>query len=138
MRRLFLSLAFVVTAGAVMAQPDATIEIRLAGRVGPPMPGRTPAAELELAADDARMRFQVEETLVTRGKRLGADVLAELAPYHPSLRLHGPAELLKEVASARAGDWLEITGQYRSGSRELNVTRARRLGPTRAGEGAAP
>ena len=92
------------------------------GRVGPPEPGRSAAADLELDVDGTRVRFQVSRVRVLRGSFLGADLLAELSPHRPSLYLRGPDELLKKLRSATPDDRVELTGYHRTGSRNLLVS----------------
>jgi hypothetical protein len=130
-----VTLAAVLLASAVLTRVagDARLPIPaesptlvvLEGRLGPPAPRRTAAADLELDVDGRRQRFQVSAARILRGSRLGADLLAELSPHRPSLFLRGPEELLRRLADARPEDRVEITGYHRTGSRDLLVSDVR-------------
>jgi hypothetical protein len=96
--------------------------IRLEGRVGPPEPGRSAAADLELALGEQRIRLQAESARVLRGERMGADFLDEVSAQRPSLIVHGPPELVERLGGARPGDHVVVTGYHRSGSRSFMLS----------------
>jgi hypothetical protein len=117
-----LLLALVLADLPVQPPGESPALVVFEGRVGPPEPGRSAAADLELDADGTRVRFQVSRVRVLRGSFLGADLLAELSPHRPSLYLRGPDELLKKLRSATPDDRVELTGYHRTGSRNLLVS----------------
>jgi hypothetical protein len=108
------------------------------GRVGPPEPGRSAAADLELDVGGTRLRFQVSRVRVLRGSFLGADLLAELSPHRPSLYLRGPDELLKKLKVATPDDRVELTGYHRTGSRDLLVSDVQIKSPSAGRSSASP
>jgi len=108
------------------------------GRVGPPEPGRSAAADLELDVGGTRLRFQVSRARVLRGSFLGADLLAELSPHRPSLYLRGPDELLKKLKVATPDDRVELTGYHRTGSRDLLVSDVQIKSPSAGRSSASP
>jgi hypothetical protein len=108
------------------------------GRVGPPEPGRSAAADLELAVAGTPLRFQVSRVRVLRGSFLGADLLAELSPQRPSLYLRGPDELLQKLGSATPDDRVELTGYHRTGSRDLLVSDVQVKSPNAGRSSASP
>ena len=119
-----LLLVALVLAGNVPSETpgESPALVVFEGRVGPPEPGRSAAADLELDVAGTRLRFQVSRVRVLRGSFLGADLLAELSPQRPSLYLRAPDELLKKLASATPADRVELTGYHRTGSRDLLVS----------------
>jgi len=117
-----LLLALVLADLPVQPPGESPALVVFEGRVGPPEPGRSAAADLELDVDGTRVRFQVSRVRVLRGSFLGADLLAELSPHRPSLYLRGPDELLKKLRSATPDDRVELTGYHRTGSRNLLVS----------------
>ena len=117
-----LLLALVLADLPVQPPGESPALVVFEGRVGPPEPGRSAAADLELDIDGTRVRFQVSRVRVLRGSFLGADLLAELSPHRPSLYLRGPDELLKKLRSATPDDRVELTGYHRTGSRNLLVS----------------
>jgi len=108
------------------------------GRVGPPEPERSAAADLELDVGGTRLRFQVSRARVLRGSFLGADLLAELSPHRPSLYLRGPDELLKKLKVATPDDRVELTGYHRTGSRDLLVSDVQIKSPSAGRSSASP
>ena len=108
------------------------------GRVGPPEPERSAAADLELDVGGTRLRFQVSRVRVLRGSFLGADLLAELSPHRPSLYLRGPDELLKKLKVATPDDRVELTGYHRTGSRDLLVSDVQIKSPSAGRSSASP
>ena len=98
--------------------------VRLLRFVGHPGgPGkRTAAAALTLDVRGRTIRFQVERVEVLKGDVLGAEVLAELSPYNPSLRLRGAPPILAKLEASTAHDEVQITGWHRAGSRDLLVS----------------
>ena len=108
------------------------------GRVGPPEPGRSAAADLELDVSRERLRFQVSRVRVLRGSFLGADLLAELSPQRPSLYLRGPDELLQKLKSTTPDDRVELTGYHRTGSRDLLVSDVQIKSPSAGRSSAFP
>ena len=118
-----LAVLAVVLAGVPMEKPgESPALVVFEGRIGPPEAGRTAAADLELDVDRTRVRFQVSRVRVLRGSFLGADLLAELSPHHPSLYLRGPESLLRKLLEATPADRVELTGYHRTGSRDLLVS----------------
>jgi hypothetical protein len=106
----------------ILPTPPAATLVELEGHLGPPPPGRSAAADLALEADGRHYRLQVDEARVLAGSRLGADFLAEVAPYRPNLILRGPEPLLSRLRAAAAGDRLVIRGYHRHGVRDLQVS----------------
>jgi hypothetical protein len=98
------------------------IQIRLEGHVGAPDPKHRAAGDLTFRWGDTRVRFQAGRVVVTRGERLGADFLAEIAPYHSILILQGDDALLDRIRAAKPSDRLSITGYHRTGSRTFAVS----------------
>jgi hypothetical protein len=122
---LVLALALVARAPASEIPGDIGPRadlIRLEGRLGPPAPGRSAAADLELETPAGRMRLQVESARVLRGERSGPDFLDEVSAYRPSLLVQGPAEVLAKLTKATPGSRLVITGYHRSGSRTFALS----------------
>ena len=108
------------------------------GRIGPPEPGRSAAADLELDVTGERLRFQVSRVRVLRGSFLGADLLAELSPHRPSLYLRGPDELLQKLKAAGPDVRVELTGYHRTGSRDLLVSDVKITPPSGTPSSASP
>jgi len=118
-------LVLLATVGVAAERPSSeTSAARLIRLVGHPGPRgeRAPAAELTLDVRGQAITFQAERVDVLRGNVLGADVLAELAPNRPSLRVYGSAPVLDKLRAATADDQVEITGYHRPGSRDLLVS----------------
>lgn len=95
--------------------------LRLVGHPGAPAK-RSAAAGLTLDVRGRTIRFQVERIDVLKGNVLGADVLAEVSPYNPSLRLRGATPILGRLETSTARDEVQITGWHRPGSRDLLVS----------------
>jgi hypothetical protein len=59
---------------------------------------------------------------VLSGDLVGLDVLAEVAPYTPSMTVAGPKELLERLAASSPDRALVLTGYYRRGARILMLS----------------
>ena len=124
MRRLLVvGLLFVSVAALAQLRTlqTRTSLVRLDGTWGAPQAGHA-AADLSLEDGKTQRRMQVETARVLMGDRSGPDVLAEASGRRPGFRLRGPRELLDRLATANAGEHVEITGYLRSGSPDLQVT----------------
>ena len=116
--------ALVLEAGPVGARrPGAgrASQLRLEGYLGALPPGQTTEAELTIQWGGASHPFQVTKARLLSGDRLAASVLDEVRPYRPNFILRGPAELLGRLDEAGPERRVTITGQYRSGGRDLYV-----------------
>jgi hypothetical protein len=102
-------------------EPSAVRLIRLVGHPGT-RGKRAAAAELTLDVGRSRIPFQAERVDVLRGNVLGGDVLAEIAPRRPSLRLRGARAVLAKLEAATARDEVDIIGYHRPGSQDLLVS----------------
>jgi hypothetical protein len=111
-------------AAAQVGRPSGVrlIQIRLEGHVGAPDPKHRAAGDLTFRWDDTRVRFQAARVVVTRGERLGADFLAEIAPYRSILLLQGDEAPLDRIRTAKPSDRLSIIGYHRTGSRTFAVS----------------
>jgi hypothetical protein len=131
-----LGLVLAALASATRADEPPSTEtsavrlIRLVGRPGDPGGPRVAAASLTLEVGTRTIPFQAERVDVLRGNLLGADVLAEISPYRPSLRLNGVPDVLRKVETSTAQDEVEISGWQRPGSRWFLVSdvKVRRAG----------
>ena len=120
-----LGLAFTAAvAAAQFGRPSGVqlIQIRLEGHVGAPDPKHRAAGDLTFRWGNTRVRFQADRVVVTRGERLGADFLAEIAPYRSTLILQGDEALLDRIRTAKRSDRLSVTGYHRTGSRTFSVS----------------
>jgi len=132
---LLTALALCGTARAQRAipRPPEELLVSLIGSVGPPPAGRAPAAKLELNVEDTRLPFNAEEARVLSGSQLGANVLEDMEPNR-TLYVRGPKELLDKIRRASPEKRLEITGFYRTGSRNLLVNDVKEGDVNRGGE----
>lgn len=124
-RRLLVVVALLlpVLARAQLHFPQLrTTLVRLEGTWGPPRPGHSAAADLELEHGDDEDRMQVETARILMGDRSGPDVLAEASARRPAFRVRGPRQLLARLDAAEPGQHVEITGYIRSGSTELQAS----------------
>ena len=137
-RRAVAVVAMVVFGAAAghAAEPPSgqTSAVRIIRVVGHPgaAHGRTAAAEITLEVGSRTIPFQAERVDVLRGDVLGADVLAEISPYKPSLRLVSSERFVRMLEMSTAWDTVTITGYQRPGSREFLVSS---LDVARAGGG---
>jgi hypothetical protein len=104
-----------------VSEPSAVRLIRLVGHPGA-AGKRTPAARLTLEVRGRTIPFQAERVDVLKGNVLGADVLAEIAPRRPSLRLRGAPPVVAKLEGSTANDEVEIVGYHRPGSQDLMVS----------------
>jgi hypothetical protein len=111
-------------AGAQIARtPVEPLEIRLEGRVGAPDPKHRAAADVTFLWSETRIRFQVARAIIVRDEALGADFLAEIAPYGSTLILQGDDAVIGRLRAASVRDRVTVTGYHRTGDRTFMVSR---------------
>jgi hypothetical protein len=112
-----------VAAAQITQTPLEPLQIRLEGHVGAPVPKHHAAADVTFVWKHTRIRFQVDRAVVVRGEQLGADFLAEIAPYRSTLMLQGDDAVLGRLRAAKPRDRVSVTGYHRTGDRTFEVSR---------------
>ena len=126
MRLLASALVFLALIGIAQAGPHGggrlPVQIKIEGHVGPPRPGETVIAELQLRHDRETIVFQVREIWVLSGNAAGVDVLHEVEPYKPNMTLTGPAEVVNHLVKASPDEQVDVIGYFRRGARMLMLS----------------
>ena len=123
---LALGLAAAAAARAQRVPGAVPLLVRFEGHVGGPTPGDRGIADLTLRHRDRTIAFRVREIWVLSGNAAGVDVLHEVEPYTPSMRVDGPPETLDRLTTASPDETLEVTGYFRRGQRLLMLSAVER------------
>jgi hypothetical protein len=105
---------------AQMAVPQ-IVNVRLIGYLGT-WRSHGGTTDLTLGHGADIYHFQLQRLRVLAGEENPSDILADIAPYYPNLILQGNEDQILQLAWAKPGQHIEITGTLRVGSQQLRVT----------------